>query len=119
MTRPGPYRDGRIYVLSRRCGDCVLRPGNLMHLQPGRLADLVKSNRDADSALTCHQTLPYGGYDDVKPAVCRGYFDAYAAEVTPLRLAVAIGIIAYTPPPTEGTRWTTSAPSAAPAAGPP
>lgn len=59
----------------------MFRPGNLMHLNPGRLADLVAENRARGTLLICHQTLDRGD-DDEAPgpgeALCRGYFDAYA-----------------------------------------
>jgi hypothetical protein len=53
-----------------------------MHLNPGRLADLVAENRARGTLLVCHQTLDYAvdDEDDSHPrgALCRGYFDAYA-----------------------------------------
>lgn len=89
-----PYRDGQVHVLSRQCATCVLRPGNLMRLQQGRLKNLIETNRRKDTALTCHDTL------DGERAICRGYFDAYWQEVTPLRMAVAFHIIKEVSPPT-------------------
>lgn len=104
MTLPiGPYRDGRIHVLNERCSSCVFRPGNLMDLGIGRLADLVRSNLEADSVLTCHQTLPYGPHPEAPPSVCHGYFDAYWREVTGLRMAVALDLIEFEAPPPERT----------------
>lgn len=100
MTKRGPYRGGRVHVLTEKCSTCVFRPGNLMSLAAGRLKDLADDNRRADTALTCHQTLPYNHYE-AEPAICRGYFDAYAEEITPLRMAVAIGIIEQDQPPTQ------------------
>jgi hypothetical protein len=102
VVKPGPYRDGTVHVLSERCSTCVFRPGNLMSLHEGRLADLVEANRAADSALTCHQTLPYSG-TGAEPAVCRGYYDAYADDVTPLRFARILNLIIEDPPPKEET----------------
>jgi len=84
VTRP-PYRDGVIHVQAHRCTTCVFRPGNPMHLAPGRLQDLVETNLAADTAFACHQTL----HGD--EALCRGYVDAYTQQVTPLRLAAAMG----------------------------
>lgn len=96
MTRRPPYREGRVHVLSSRCATCVFRPGNLMRLNPGRLADLVQQNRSRDTALTCHATLGQA------EAVCRGYFDAYGDQITPLRLAVVMDVITeQDPPPKE------------------
>jgi hypothetical protein len=63
-----------------------------MHLQPGRFKDLVETNRARDTAFACHQTLYR---DDVGQAICRGYFDAYGDEITPLRLARAWDMIVF------------------------
>lgn len=91
MTDPlPPYRDGKVHVLKERCSTCVFRPGNLMNLKEGRFKDLVETNRRLDTAFSCHQTL-YGQTE--AEAICRGYFDAYKEEVTPLRMAVALDVI--------------------------
>lgn len=66
---------GRPRVLSEECSDCVFRPGNLMHLRPGRLKELVEANTSQGAGLTCHQTLP--GISDQAPAWCRGFYDRY------------------------------------------
>ena len=92
----GPYRDGRVHVLADRCSTCVFRPGNLMHLEAGRLKDLVEVNTANDSALICHQTLPYSN-TGAEPAVCRGFFDKY--PTLPLRMAIAMDVVAYDEPP--------------------
>lgn len=100
----GPWRDGTVHVLADRCSTCVFRPGNLMSLQPGRLAQLARDNIAADSALTCHQTLPYATDYDAPPAVCRGFYDAYADQTLPLRLARAMDLITIDPLPTPKDR---------------
>jgi hypothetical protein len=91
-----PFRNGRIHILSERCSTCVFRPGNLVRLRPGRMKDLVESNRKADTAFACHQTLWEEGVDR---AICRGYFDAYWQAITPLRMAVALSMITEQDPP--------------------
>jgi hypothetical protein len=73
----GPYRDGQLHVLAEQCSTCVFRPGNLMNLGPGALQRIVDANLRDNSALTCHQTLPYGPKPQDEGAVCRGYWDAY------------------------------------------
>lgn len=94
MTRrpPGPYRDGLVHVLAQRCNTCVFRAGNLMHLRAGRLKDLVAANVQADSALTCHETLN----TDV-PAVCRGFYDTH--PTMPLRMATVMQLVVFQDPP--------------------
>ena len=93
---PGPYRGGRVHVLAERCSTCVFHPGNRMQLEPGRLAELVKSNLEAQSALTCHSTLYR---DDVPPAVCNGFYEAYARLTQPLWLAQRMDLIELDPAP--------------------
>lgn len=94
MSDPGPYRDGKVHVCAVQCSTCVFRSGNLMHLAPGRLRDLVEQNLAADAVLQCHQTLPY--YPGRRPsAICRGYFDAYSDQVWLLRLAQSGGVIVF------------------------
>ena len=95
---PGPYRDGRIHVLSRMCSTCVFRPGNLMDLNSGRLKGMVEESLAQDSAITCHQTLPYGGYAVPGGAVCRGFYDAHGHRVTPLQIAERIGLVSLSVP---------------------
>lgn len=93
------FRDGLVHVLMERCSSCIFRPGNLMALQPGRLAGLVKGAIAADSAIICHQTLPYGGYDVPGQAVCRGFADHHGDAVVPLRLARAFDMLRHVAPP--------------------
>ena len=90
----GPYRDGRVHVLSGLCGTCVFRPGNLMRLRPGRLRQMVAESIAGESAITCHSTL---GTDT--PAICRGYWNRYAERVWTLRLARAWDLVTYDPVP--------------------
>lgn len=101
--RPGPFdpSTGQVHVLAERCSTCVFHPGNLMHLHPGRLKDLIDTNVRNDSALTCHSTLPNND-SRAQPAVCRGFYDAY--PTMPLKVARALDAVTYdpAPPPKEG-----------------
>ena len=97
----GPYRDGEIHVLSEKCSSCVFRSsvdGRIKGLKPGGVKELVKTNKEMDTAFACHQTIYR---EDVLPAVCRGYYDGYKDEITPLMLAQAMGVIAEDEPPTD------------------
>ncbi|MFE7461605.1 hypothetical protein ACWFMI_23870 [Nocardiopsis terrae] len=88
---------GRVRVLSEQCTTCVFRPGNLMRLEPGRLAQIIDHNRRVGAGLTCHQTLPYApGTTD--PAWCRGFYDAYP-DTTAIRFAQLLIGITEVPPP--------------------
>lgn len=89
------YRDGRIHVMADKCSTCVFRPGNLMRLAPGRLADLIETNLAADTAFACHQTIYQEAVDEV---ICHGYHDSYGDCVTALRMARAMGLIQWVTP---------------------
>ena len=97
----GSIRDpetNKIRVMSAQCLTCVFRPGNPMKLRPGRLKDIIDSNRDGESLLTCHQTLPYGGHPELDPAACHGFFERYGRELITGRLALMLGLIRVDPP---------------------
>lgn len=72
--------------MAAQCDTCIFRPGNPMHLEQGRLAELVEANRAAGAALICHKTLPYGDHPEMGQAVCRGYYDAFADECPAIQL---------------------------------
>lgn len=96
----GPYRGGKVHVLAEKCSTCIFRPGNKMHLQPGRVKEMVEGSLKESGAITCHQTLPYGEYE-ADPAVCRGFYDAYKDQHMLLRLAESMGIVEEDSPPTK------------------
>jgi hypothetical protein len=91
--------DGKVRVLSRRCGTCVFRPGNPMQLAPGRFEELIRRNVDAGALLTCHSTLPYGDHPDFGPAVCAGFWAQYAMSTAAGRMAeFVLGVTRIDPP---------------------
>ncbi|WP_326564438.1 hypothetical protein [Micromonospora peucetia] len=66
---------GKTRRLARECATCIFKPGNPMHLEPGRLKQMVTEARGG-GYIICHSTLPYAG-SPVPPAVCRGFADRY------------------------------------------
>lgn len=97
----GPYADvadpatGTVRLCARRCDTCIFHPGNLMYLQPGRVADMVTRARRAEGHVVCHKTL---GTD--APAVCRGFADGPdQGRSFALRLARALGTLTEISPP--------------------
>lgn len=81
------YRDGVIHVQARMCKTCIFRPGNLMHLDPGRVEAMVEDEECGDDGcIPCHQHL-----DGPGQAVCRGFFDKH--RNTPLQVAQRLGFI--------------------------
>ncbi|WP_245563583.1 HAD domain-containing protein [Longispora albida] len=67
-------------LLSKKCSTCIFRPGNLMLLDDGRLKNLVAEALADESYIICHATLPYGEHPEVKPALCRGFYDQYSTN---------------------------------------
>jgi hypothetical protein len=56
--------DNRVRVMVEKCDTCIFRPGNLMTLNPGRVADMTRSTDLNDTNVTCHKTLgtPLGAF---------------------------------------------------------
>jgi hypothetical protein len=67
-----------------------------MRLKPGRLRGMVDDSIAADSAITCHATLP-----TAERAVCRGFYDRHRDAVFPLRLAAALDLVTFLDPPAK------------------
>lgn len=88
MSHHNAFRDGKVYVCAHLCKTCVFRPGNLMHLEPGRVEAMSVDAIRNDSAIICHSTL-----DGEAQAVCRGFFDKHSNSTIPLRLARVMGNI--------------------------
>jgi len=94
----GPWRDERVHVLRSMCDTCIFRPGNRMHLKPGRVERMVAEALRLDSAITCHETQRR---DDVDEAVCAGFDARYST--LPLRLARVLGYLVRDPKPGKDT----------------
>jgi hypothetical protein len=88
---------GVVRVMAECCSTCIFRPGNLMHLQPGRIRAMVAEVRRTEGCIPCHKTL-----DLREQAVCRGQFDA--AKTQPLQVAERLGLIQYVQPLAGGSR---------------
>jgi hypothetical protein len=77
-----------VRVMEGMCPTCVFRPGNKMHLQPGRVRDMVDTAKANESTIVCHATL-----DQKLQAACRGFFDHHATQ--PLQVADRLGLIVW------------------------
>lgn len=112
------HRLGKTRVLSRQCGTCIFRPGNPMHLDPGRLSAMIRQAQARERYIICHDTLPqvHPGYG---PAVCRGFYNRY--DTWALQLARRLwGIVEVPPPPaTPGQTAPTGTVPAGPGTVPP
>lgn len=92
MSRP-VYDEGKVHVVREKCATCIFRPGNPMHLKPGRVKEMVEACIEDGGPITCHKTLPYAAEQADQQAVCRGFFDSYKEQVPALLMASAMGVI--------------------------
>ena len=91
--------DGKVRILSHRCGSCIFRPGAPMRLSRAHFDEIVRRNVDAGALLTCHSTLPYGDRPDFGPAVCAGFWTQHAMSTAAGRMArFMLGITRIAPP---------------------
>ncbi len=97
------HATGKPRLLSEQCSTCVGRPGNLMHLRPGRLKDLIQNNIAGSSmGLICHQTLGYGDSPSYGEALCRWFYDTYGPQCNGVRVMLRLcGDFTEVPPPPE------------------
>jgi hypothetical protein len=70
-----------------------------MHLGAEHTAAFVRQALEAGTYVVCHQTLTYGDHPDFGPAICRGFFDAYASRSPTLRLLQAFSRLTEAEPP--------------------
>jgi hypothetical protein len=73
-------------LLSQRCATCILAAGDRMYLGAERLRAVIAEALAAGTFVVCHDTLTYGDYPDYGPAICRGFYDAYAGRSPALTL---------------------------------
>ncbi len=93
----GDPESGKTRLLSEECATCVFKPGNPMHLAPGRLKQLVtEACDDQHGYIVCHSTLPYAG-SPIAPAICRGFADRYDTALLRL-IRLLWGFIEVDPP---------------------
>jgi hypothetical protein len=71
-----------------------------MHLGAEHTAAFVRQALHAGTYVVCHQTLTYGdAHPDFGPAICRGFFDAYADRSPALRLLQGFSRLTEVEPP--------------------
>ncbi|MQY11483.1 hypothetical protein SRB5_16020 [Streptomyces sp. RB5] len=73
-----------VRMCGRRCSTCIFRPGNLMSLQPGRVAEMIKAAEASEGHVVCHKTLGTNA-----PAICAGFAAHPAGRVRSLALRLA------------------------------
>lgn len=96
MSVLGPYGPR---LLAEKCSTCIFRSGNLMHLRPGRVKQMVRDSLAGGGFITCHKTLAYGEHPDAGEAICRGFFDAHGPRSNVIRIWGRLGGFAEVPEP--------------------
>ena|ERR1700722_15359442 len=94
------YVDGVPRVLKEQCSTCIGRPGNKMHLSPGRVKGMVQAAcRDGSQGIICHQTLSYGEHSKMGGALCRWFYDTYGHLNGFIRIMERLGGFTEIEPP--------------------
>lgn len=88
MSKTDVYRDGKVHVQKRMCSTCIFRPGNLMHLQEGRVEQMVEEATRDGGCIPCHKNL-----DNEGQAICNGFFTKHQTDS--LQIAERLGIVEY------------------------
>jgi hypothetical protein len=70
-----------------------------MHLGTERLRAIISGALAAGTFVVCHDTLTYGDFPDYGPAICRGFYDAYADRSPALILLRAFQRLVEVAPP--------------------
>ena len=86
MTKNNVFREGRVHVCDHLCSTCIFRPGNLMHLTPGRVEQMVEECGE-EGCIPCHKTL------DGDNAVCRGFYKKHRNQL--LQMAERMGVVTF------------------------
>ena len=84
------FVNGKVWIRRTACPTCIFRPGNLMHLEEGRVEQMVRDSVANESCIPCHHHLH--GNQPVEP-VCRGFYDRHAT--TPIQIAERLGMIEW------------------------
>lgn len=82
--------DDKVHVCARMCSTCIFRPGNLMHLEAGRVDQMVRDATANEGTIPCHQTL-----EKRHGAICRGFFDKHKHGM--LQVAERLGHVQFDP----------------------
>lgn len=86
---------GTVRLCAEMCATCIFCPGNPMHLEPGRVTNMVKEARSCEGHIVCHDTLGTS-----QSAICRGYADGPDKGTSlALRMGRALGTLKEVPLP--------------------
>lgn len=91
-----PDDGGRPRLCASLCPTCIFRPGNVMGLRTGRLRQVVRDSLAGGGFIPCHETIRR---TDFRPAICRGFYDAYGHLSNVLRIWDRLGGFREVEPP--------------------
>ncbi len=89
-------------VLAEQCATCIFRPGNPMHLRPGRVKEMVEACVRRDVHIPCHEHITPTDQDpdadgcvqiDPNYPVCRGFYDRYPGVGQLIRIMGRLGAL--------------------------
>lgn len=80
-------KDMRVHVQQRMCDTCIFRPGNLMHLEEGRVESMVEGCGE-DGIIPCHEHM-----DTDTPGVCHGQYTKHRNQV--LQIAERFKVVKF------------------------
>lgn len=84
----GPARDNGVWVMKDKCATCIFRPGNLMQLNPGTVADMKKSADEKGTCIICHEYMT-----GPRSAVCAGYYEHHDSQL--LQIAERMKVVKF------------------------
>jgi hypothetical protein len=93
MSDTNVFDGKKIHVMERKCSTCIYRPGNLMHLEPGRKDAMQAEAIAGNGVIPCHKTIQ-GARE--QQAVCRGFYDV-AKHDGLLGMGERMGVIQFDP----------------------
>lgn len=95
MNHPDPVR-----LLSKRCNTCIYtRDGELMHLEPSRVAEMTRESIETDSNVICHKSLHVSG-EFPWDVWCRGNYDLKGPGQM-MRITERLNMLETVDPPTK------------------
>jgi hypothetical protein len=78
-----------VRIVDGKCATCIFRPGNQMHLQPGRVQGMLREAISHEGHIVCHDTL-----DSDESAICSGFAEHPDGQARSLALRmVRAGVI--------------------------
>lgn len=92
MANTNVWDGSTLHVMESKCSTCIFHPGNRMHLEPGRVAEMVRDAKANESVIPCHHTI-HG--QRKQHAVCNGYYEAHGESVQAIQVITRLGLVTF------------------------